>query len=138
MLRVLLVDDNPTDRLLAEQAFADHPSGVLLTLCASGGEALAHLHQPETRLPDVILLDITMPAMTGMELLAQLKDTPQFSHIPIVMSTVSQAASDVEASYLLHASSYLVKPPDFAEFLEQVDAFITYWQNNRFFRTHLH
>lgn len=138
MLRVLLVDDNPTDRLLAEQAFADHPSGVLLTLCASGEEALAYLHQAESRLPDVILLDLAMPVMTGAELLAQLKNTSQFSHIPIVMSTASQAASDVEASYLLHASSYLVKPPDFAEFLEQIDAFITYWRNNRFFRTPLH
>lgn len=131
-LRVLLVDDSPTDRFLAQEAFADQEATVDLTLCESGREALDYMHRHRGQLPDVLLLDINMPGMTGFEVLAEMKQRPQLVHIPVVMLTTSQARTDVEAAYTLQASSYLVKSPDFGAFLAQVEAFITYWRGNRF------
>ena len=131
-LRVLLVDDSPTDRFLAQEAFAEQEAAVDLTLCGSGVEALEYMRQHHGHLPDVLLLDINMPGMTGLEVLAEMKKRPELVHIPVVMLTTSQARTDVEAAYTLQASSYLVKSPDFGNFLAQVEAFITYWRGNRF------
>ena len=132
LLRVLLVDDNPTDRILAQEAFSEYELNVELTVLNSGAEALDYMHQHGGRLPDVLLLDINMPVMTGLELLAHMKQEPELAHIPVVMLTTSGAISDVQQAYTLQASSYLVKSPDFGNFLSQVEAFITYWQGNRF------
>lgn len=132
LLRVLLVDDNPTDRILAIEAFADYEPTVELTVCSSGGEALEYMHQHEGRLPDVLLLDINMPIMTGLELLKHMKQEPLLAHIPVVMLTTSGAIDDVRQAYRLQASSYLVKASSFSNFLAQIESFITYWKGNRF------
>lgn len=131
-LRVLLVDDNPTDRFLAQEAFDEQETAVDLRLCESGAEALDYMHQHRGQLPDVLLLDINMPGMTGLEVLSEMKKRPELVHIPVVMLTTSQDSTDIEAAYTLQASSYLVKSPNFGAFLEQVEAFITYWRGNRF------
>lgn len=131
-LRVLLADDNPTDRLLAQEAFDEQELPVELTLCESGAEALAYMRSHHGHLPDVLLLDINMPGMTGLDVLAEMKNSPELLHIPVVMLTTSQNSTDVQAAYTLQANSYLVKSPDFHGFLEQVEAFITYWRGNRF------
>lgn len=131
-LRVLLVDDSSTDRLLAHEAFAEQAAPVNLTLCESGAEALAYMHRHHGHLSDVLLLDINMSGMTGLEVLVEMKNSPELAHIPVVMLTTSQAQTDVEAAYTLQANSHLVKSPDFGLFLKQVETFITYWRGNRF------
>ena len=73
-----------------------------------------------------------MPGMTGLDVLAEMKKSPELLHIPVVMLTTSQNSADVEAAYTLQANSYLVKSQDFHGFLEQVETFITYWRGNRF------
>ena len=130
VLRVLLVDDNPADLLLAREVFQDHASVDLVTF-QRGPEALAYLQSHQGRLPDVILLDISMPVMNGFELLEKIKRDDVLLHIPVVMLTTSAHPGDVEQAYTLHANSYLVKSESFPEFMAQVDSFVTYWQQNR-------
>ncbi|GGK36072.1 response regulator [Deinococcus malanensis] len=126
----LLIDDSPTDRLLAEEAFEHVGLDCSLTTVEGGRQALDHLRSATVQ-PDVILLDINMPGMSGFEVLEELKRDPVFRLIPVVMLTTSSARSDVTRAYSLHASSYLVKSLVLGEFLAQVEAFLKYWQANR-------
>ncbi|UQN05422.1 response regulator [Deinococcus sp. QL22] len=132
-LRVLLIDDSPAERLLAEEAFALTDELLCtLTTAPSGLEALTRFQGPNAALPDVILLDINMPGMSGFEVLATLKADPKLRVVPVVMFSTSPAPEDVTQAYTLHASAYLLKSPEFHTFLEQIETFILFWS-----RTHL-
>lgn len=131
-LRVLLVDDSPADRFLAQEVFATHGLDVHLTTSDSGEAALDSMHHHHGHLPEVLLLDLNMPGMSGLDVLSEMKRDPELAHIPVVMFTTSQAKTDVEAAYRLQACAYLVKSPDFGVFLQQVESFITFWRCNRF------
>jgi len=129
-LRLALVDDNPMDRLLAAEALEEVCPGCTLETYASGQAVLTHLRHAVT-LPDVILLDINMPGLTGFDVLTALKADPRLNLIPVVMLTTSSAEADIAQAYTLHASSYVVKASTFSAFLEQVDAFLRYWKMNQ-------
>ncbi|AZI44069.1 response regulator [Deinococcus psychrotolerans] len=130
-LQVVLIDDNPAEILLAEESFAafDHPT--TLTGYLTGMSAIEAMQQPDAVLPDVILLDINMPEMTGFEVLNLLKADARLRLIPVVMLATSGEAHDVSAAYALYASSYMMKVPSFAAFVEQMDVFIRYWMTVR-------
>lgn len=130
-LRVLLVDDAPADRLLAREAFDGHSEQVVIDTCASGERALSHLRNVDNPLPDVLLLDINMPGLSGFEVLCQMKDDPRLNLIPVVMLSSSRDSGDIEQAYSLHASSYLIKSLDFRIFLAQIDAFVGFWMQAR-------
>ena len=130
-LRVLLVDDTDADRLLAREAFQNHSAQVLIDTCASGERALSHLRNPAHELPDVVLLDINMPGLSGFQVLEQVKDDPRLTLIPVVMLSSSREVADIRHAYSLHASSYLVKSLDFGHFVEQIDTFIQFWSQAR-------
>ncbi|MBZ9714518.1 response regulator [Deinococcus multiflagellatus] len=126
----LLIDDNPHDQLLAIEAFTELCPDCHLTTASSGHEALELLRNTAD-LPDVVLLDVNMPGMNGFEVLQALKADLRLAHIPVAMLTTSGARSDVQTAYTLYASSYLVKAPSFTDFLDQIDAFLRYWQHAR-------
>ncbi|MBZ9713531.1 response regulator [Deinococcus multiflagellatus] len=127
---VLLVDDNPADLLLAQEVFAEHASEMQVDTCRSGPEALDTLRrQPE--LPDVVILDVNMPGMSGFEVLQAMKDDARLRCIPVVMLSTSSQPDDIERAYTFHASSYMVKSNSFQAFLEQVDAFVGFWRQSR-------
>lgn len=126
----LLVDDSPQNRLLAQEAFEALCPDCMLTCVGSGREALTLFDDP-TFEPEVILLDLNMPGMSGFELLKVLKNDPHRVHIPVVILSTSDARQDISQAYTLHASSYLVKSATFAAFLQQVETFLHYWQVNR-------
>ena len=130
-LHVYLIDDNVTDLELAHEAFSGHVDEVRLTTCFSAESALKSLMDPSTLLPDVIVTDLNMPLMSGLELLKVLKGEPKLQCIPVVMLTTSSDADDVKSAYTLHASSYLVKAATFSTFMTQVDAFVTFWMTTR-------
>ncbi|GHF61407.1 CheY-like chemotaxis protein [Deinococcus metalli] len=129
-LRVLLVDDTSTDRELTREALAGHEQAVILDTCASGERALSFLRAPDTTLPDVILLDLNMPGLTSLEVLAQLKDDPSLQILPVVILSSSGDTRDIERAYSLHASSYLIKTPQFQRFVRQIDAFVNFWMRS--------
>jgi CheY-like chemotaxis protein len=130
IIEVLLVEDDPGDVLLIQEAFEHNKVRNRLTVAGDGVEALAHLrregeHAGAAR-PDLILLDLNLPRKDGREVLAEVKADPALRSIPVVVLTTSQAESDVLRSYDLHANAFITKPVDFERFIEvvrQIDDF---------------
>lgn len=126
-LHVLLVDDNPAARGLAEEAFAlsEHP--CVVTAVESGEDALALLMAKDGLRPDVMLLDINMPGMDGFTVLQHIKAQPHLRSLPVVMLSGSAALQDIRQAYTLHANAYLVKSVEFQAFLVQIEQFVAFW-----------
>jgi CheY-like chemotaxis protein len=130
VIDVLLVEDDPGDVLLIEEAFADNKVHNRLHVVSDGVEALAYLRRQgqyaDAAQPDLVLLDLNLPRKDGREVLAEVKADEQLRHIPIVVLTTSKAEEDVLRSYKLHANAYVTKPVDFERFIEvvrQIDEF---------------
>ncbi|MEW6421139.1 MAG: response regulator [Deinococcota bacterium] len=130
-LRLLLIDDSLMDRHLAEEVFADYAHLCTVTTVASGEAALAAMLVPGGTLPDVVLLDINMPGLSGFDVLKAMKAHPQLVRIPVVMLTTSSHDQDITQAYTLHASSYLIKSVNFQDFVAQVEGFLEFWTRTR-------
>ncbi|AZI42101.1 response regulator [Deinococcus psychrotolerans] len=130
-IEILLVEDNPADVMLTEEAFEEARIANRLHVARDGVEALEFLRQQgnyqTAPMPDVILLDVNMPRMNGLELLAVLKADPELRRIPTIMLTTSRAEADVWRSYDLHVNAYIPKPVSVGEFFEVVRTFETFW-----------
>lgn len=126
---VLLVEDNPLDVDLTLRAFARRKLTNPIQVARDGEEALAWLPRWEAGelLPLVILLDLKLPRVHGLEVLARWKANPVSRAIPVVVLTSSEEDQDVAAAYKLGANSYIVKPVDFEKFLEVADRIDLYW-----------
>lgn len=112
-LRILLVEDNPEDVFLTRKVLRKSGLDGDMQITGDGAEALRILEdmfRAGEQLPDLILLDINLPDMGGMAVLKSIKADARFSRIPVVMLTCSNADSDIQKSYDLGASTYLVKP----------------------------
>jgi chemotaxis family two-component system response regulator Rcp1 len=131
-LAVLLVEDDPGDVVLARQALRAGRLDTDLEVVGDGVEALSYLRREDNYgdagRPDLILLDLNLPRMSGLELLAELKSDTQLRRIPVVVLSTSVAADDITRSYDLHADVYVPKPVDFdafAEVVRRIDEFFT-------------
>jgi CheY-like chemotaxis protein len=129
-LGVLLVEDDPGDVMIAEEALKASRLKSRLTVVPDGVEALKYLRREDgygdAERPDLILLDLNLPGKTGHEVLAEVKADPALRKIPIVVLTTSGAAEDVVRSYDLHANVFVTKPVDFDHFtavVKQIDDF---------------
>ena len=129
-LRVLLVEDDPGDVLIAQEALRAGKLSTRLDVVSDGVEAMAYLRKQdayaEAERPDLILLDLNLPRMSGHEVLAELKADSSLRRIPIVVLSTSVAAEDIAKSYDLHANVYVSKPVDFDEFagvVKRIDEF---------------
>src|ERR1700742_433480 len=130
LIEVLLVEDDPGDVLMTQEAFTEHKVRNNLTVVNDGVEALAYLRREgayaDATRPDLILLDLNLPRKDGREVLAEIKADPDLSLIPVVVLTTSGADDDVVRSYRLHANAYVTKPVDFEQFVgvvRQIDDF---------------
>jgi len=129
-LDILLVDDSEADVLLVELAFEELGIPHRLRVTRDGVEALEHLRSDgvsESGLPDLILLDLNMPRMGGLEVLLELKDNPRWRTIPVIVLTTSAAATDVWESYSRHANAYVRKPTVLTEFVEDLRKLTSFW-----------
>ena len=128
---ILLVEDNPGDVRLTEEAFSEGNIRNTLHVATDGVEALDFLHRRGEHAaaprPDVILLDLNLPRKNGDEVLAEIDDDPDLSRIPVIVLTSSEAEEDVAKSYELQANAYLTKPVDPDEFIETIRSFQTFW-----------
>jgi CheY-like chemotaxis protein len=129
-LRVLLVEDDPGDVLIAREALAAANVQTRLSVVSDGTQALAYLRRQEPHTgaerPDLILLDLNLPGMTGHEVLAEVKGDDELRRIPVVVLTTSATPADITKSYDLHANVYVAKPVDFDAFarvVKQIDDF---------------
>lgn len=126
---ILLVEDNPVDLDLTLRAFKrKHLSNPIL-IARDGEEALDFLPRWETDepLPAVILLDLKLPKVDGLEVLRQLKEHPRFRRIPVVVLTSSAEDRDMDSAYALGVNSYIVKPVSFERFMEVAEHIELYW-----------
>jgi CheY-like chemotaxis protein len=128
---ILLVEDNPMDLDLTLQAFKEHGVANPILACRDGEEALRYMeeHQSPTDsgLPILVLLDLRLPKIDGIEVLREARKHPVWKQIPIVVLTTSRENRDVEAAYQLGVNSYIVKPVDFLSFAEVVKTIKVYW-----------
>jgi CheY-like chemotaxis protein len=124
---VLLVEDDAIDAMTVQRAFKDLKLANPLAHVTNGEEALDHLRQPENEPPCVILLDLNMPRMNGVEFMRVAKADPDLKRIPIVVLTTSTEDSDVVDSYRLSVAGYIVKPVDYKKFVEAIRTIDLYW-----------
>jgi CheY-like chemotaxis protein len=130
VIDVLMVDDDDGDILMTREAFEYYKVRNRLHVVTDGEQALQFLRRQgpyaDAPRPGLILLDVNLPRVSGMEVLAQLKSDPDLLVIPVVMLTTSRAEEDIVRSYSLHANAFVTKPVDFEHFIEairQIDNF---------------
>ncbi len=126
---ILLVEDNPMDVDLTKRAFARRNLINPIQVARDGEEALQWLPRWEAgeTPPVVILLDLKLPKVDGLEVLRRLKTHSVFHTIPVVVLTTSAEDNDVKTAYQLGANSYIVKPVDFQKFMEVAGHIELYW-----------
>ncbi len=128
---ILLVEDSAKGIELTLAALEDSHLANRVIVLRDGSEALAYLGEhssgTDQNFPAVMLLDIKMPKVSGIEVLRAIKSNPALKHVPVVMLTSSREGPDLKACYELGANGYVVKPVDFAEFFEAVTALGKYW-----------
>ena len=126
---ILLVEDNPMDLDLTLRAFKHSKLANPIQTARDGEEALAFLERWEAgeSQPAVILLDLKLPKVGGLEVLHKIKSDPQFASIPIVVLTSSAEHVDVSTAYEYGANSYIVKPVDFDKFIRIAEQIQLYW-----------
>jgi CheY-like chemotaxis protein len=124
---VLLVEDDAIDAMTVRRAFKDLKLTNALDHVTNGEEALEYLRRPDHLLPYVILLDLNMPRMNGIEFLKVAKADPALKRIPVVVLTTSTEDGDIVDSYRLSVAGYIVKPVDYKKFVEAIRTIDLYW-----------
>ena len=130
--KILIVDDSPKDIELVIAALAEKNLANEVAIAEDGEEALDYLYKRgkfanENSTPAVILLDIKMPKMDGIEVLQHIRSEPKFKLIPVIMVTSSHEEKDLVESYKLGANSYVVKPVDIIQFIDAIKVLGQYW-----------
>jgi len=133
-VEILLVEDNPLDLELAQRALRKANLTNRIQVARDGAEALdyifcegAHAGRRIEEIPKVILLDLKLPKVDGLEVLRRIKGDPRTHAIPVVMLTSSLEQNDLVESYALGVNSYIVKPVNFERFVEAVQGLGMYW-----------
>ncbi len=133
-VEILLVEDNPTDAELATRALKENNLANKLTWVKDGAEALdflfatgSYAHRSVGQGPQVVLLDLRLPKVDGLEVLRQLRADERTKGIPVVVVTSSRQDRDVVSSYDLGVTSYISKPFEFGEFARVISSLGFYW-----------
>jgi CheY-like chemotaxis protein len=126
---ILLVEDNPMDLDLTLRAFNRKKFSNVIQIARDGEEALAYMARWEAGEPQpaVILLDINLPKINGLEVLRQFKAHERFRRIPVVVLTSSREDRDLRTAYDLGVNSYIEKPVNFSKFMDVAEQIELYW-----------
>jgi two-component system response regulator len=134
LVEVLLVEDNPDDAELSMYALKKHRIANRIHHAKDGAEAIDYLFGEGTyagrnveETPKVVLLELKLPKVDGLEVLKRIKSDPRTRHIPVVVLTSSREEKDIFESYTFGVNSYIVKPIDFEQFSESVRQLGYYW-----------
>jgi CheY-like chemotaxis protein len=131
---ILLVEDNPADIQITQRALRDSGIPVDLLVVRDGQEAVdyllrqgPHAHNEAWRNPDLILLDLNLPRLTGREVLDRIRARKELRAVPVVVLTTSRRPEDVQELYAAGANTYIEKPQDFNRFVEVLRTIHHYW-----------
>ena len=128
---VLLIEDNPGDVRLTQEAFKEGKTNVTLDVVMDGVEAINYLFKnppyEDIQNPDLILLDLNLPKKDGREVLAKIKSSDELKDIPVIVLTTSNAEQDIFKCYELKANCFLNKPLDFDLFFEIIQKIKHFW-----------
>jgi two-component system response regulator len=131
---ILLVEDNPADIKITQRALRESDLAVELIVLRDGQEALDYLlrqgqyaDHPTWRRPDLVLLDLNLPRLSGQELLTRIRAEAELNTVPIIVLTTSHRQEDVEAVYAAGANTYIEKPQDFDRFVQVLQTIQRYW-----------
>ena len=131
LFEILLVEDNPGDVRLAQEALKEGKARTRISVASDGVDALRFLRREgeyaDAPRPVLILLDLNLPRKNGREVIKEIKDDPDLKRIPVVILTISQNEKDVIDTYNNHANCYIVKPVDFEKFIEVINAVEDFW-----------
>lgn len=128
--KILLIEDNSDEAILTIRALEKVELEFKLILAKSGSEALDLISKQRLNsepCPDVILLDLNLPEVSGFDILEEIKSSPKCKHIPVVVLTSSREENDIRKCVELGANSYIQKPTDFLEFVEVAELIGKYW-----------
>ncbi len=132
-MNILLIEDNPGDVRLAQEAFKESNMEVHLDVAMDGIEALNFLRKSppysDAVTPDLVLLDLNLPKKDGREVLNEIKVDPILRSIPVIILTTSNAEQDILNSYDLHVNCYINKPVDFDRFFDIIQKIEDFWLN---------
>ena len=124
---IVLVEDNPDDEALTLRALRKNNIANQVVVLRDGAEALDYLLAPDAPTPQLVLLDLKLPRIDGLEVLRRLRNEPRTALLPIVVLTSSTEERDMLESYRRHANSYIRKPVDFEQFIDAVRQLGLYW-----------
>ena len=128
---ILLVEDNPSDVELVQEALAVWAAPNRLSVVDDGDKALRFIHRQHpyafAPVPSLILLDLNLPKRDGIEVLREIKADSELAQIPVIVLTTSDREQDVKKAYLLHANCYLTKPLEIYAFIEKIRAIEHFW-----------
>ena len=124
---ILLVEDDAVDIMTMQRALKELRINNQLDIRHNGEEALELLRAPSREEPCIILLDLNMPRMNGIEFLKIIKQDDRFKMIPVVVLTTSREEQDKVESFNLGVAGYMIKPPDYRQFVDVVKTIDLYW-----------
>ncbi len=127
---ILLVEDDLVDAMTVKRAFKELSIPNPIVHLSNGEEALDYLKNQEKVKPGIILLDLNMPRMNGIELLEILKNEDNFKTIPVIILTTSTEYQDRQNSFQQSAAGYMVKPVNYRDFIEMMKTISDYWTNS--------
>jgi two-component system, response regulator len=135
-MHILLIEDDPVHVKLVERALKKSNLNNELSIIRDGEAAFKYLinqedESPEKKFiyPHLILMDINLPKVSGLEILRRIKQSPRLQAIPVVILTTSSNRADLEKCYEFHANSYITKPLDYEEFNQKIRSVEHYWLN---------
>ncbi len=130
-INILLIEDNPGDIRLTEEAFHECKININLTAVMDGVEAINYLKRhpgyEDAVTPDLILLDLNLPKKDGREVLEEIKSNPQLKRIPVIVLTTSNAEQDILKTYNHHVNGFINKPVDFDRFFDIIQKIQNFW-----------
>jgi CheY-like chemotaxis protein len=124
---ILLVEDDRVDQITVKRALKDINVTNLLIIVSNGEEALEFLRDQKNEKPDIILLDLNMPKMNGLEFLRVAKQDNSLKRIPVVVLTTSKQDQDKIESFNLGVAGYMIKPVDYIQFVDVIRTINMYW-----------
>lgn len=131
--RILLVEDNPGDIRLTQEAFKESSLDIQMDVVTDGEMALNFLFKKgrfaNSLKPDIVLLDLNLPKKNGIEVIKELKADAVLKKIPVIVLTTSDADHDISKAYSLHANCYILKPVDFDDFARVIKLIEAFWFN---------